>query len=152
MIMTYKNKLLISQPLFYTYHARHSHETWKLLMRTIQMKPVWGLFWVKEQRPLETVPIGPESGSPLTHWLMHPLLVLLLYFFRGTTTQIGFIWTTIAHATIILYLTCRLKAPLIHISDWWTFQCSINTENLKLWHTWEEWKVKHQNKQKVLII
>jgi hypothetical protein len=73
MIMTYNNKLLNSQPLFYTYHAWHSHETWKLLMRNIQMKPVWGLFWVKEQRPIKTVPTDNESESPLTHQLMHPL-------------------------------------------------------------------------------
>jgi hypothetical protein len=37
------------------------------------MKPSQGLFWLKKQRWLKTVPIGNEADVPLTHQLMVPL-------------------------------------------------------------------------------
>jgi hypothetical protein len=38
------------------------------------MKPVWGLFWSKEQTLLKIVPVGVEAGISLTHYLMDPLI------------------------------------------------------------------------------
>jgi hypothetical protein len=42
-------------------------------MMVVEMKPVWGLFWVKEQRSLQAVLVDGEAGIPLTHQLMYPL-------------------------------------------------------------------------------
>lgn len=38
---------------------------------------------------------------------------------------------------------------MIHISGWLTFQYSINTENLKMLHTWEKWPVRSQTPKQV---
>lgn len=37
------------------------------------MKPVQGLFWVKEQSSLQAVLVDGEAGIPLMHRLMYPL-------------------------------------------------------------------------------
>lgn len=37
------------------------------------MKPVWGLFLVKDQRQLKIVYINVEADIPLAHQLMDPL-------------------------------------------------------------------------------
>jgi hypothetical protein len=37
------------------------------------MKPIWGLFWAKEQRLLKIVPLGVEASIPLTHQPTDPL-------------------------------------------------------------------------------
>jgi hypothetical protein len=34
-------------------------------MRTVQLKPVWGLFWVKEHRSLRTIPMDLQVDIPL---------------------------------------------------------------------------------------
>jgi hypothetical protein len=42
-------------------------------MSPVQMKLVRGLFWAKALSSLKVLPIGIESGTPLTHELMDPL-------------------------------------------------------------------------------
>jgi hypothetical protein len=37
------------------------------------MKPVWGLFWVNQQRLCETVSMGAETGNSLMEQPMDPL-------------------------------------------------------------------------------
>jgi hypothetical protein len=37
------------------------------------MKPVWGLFWTKKQRPLKVAAMIAKAGIPLMHQLMDPL-------------------------------------------------------------------------------
>jgi hypothetical protein len=41
-------------------------------MTAVQMKLIWGLVWVKKQRPLKMVPMGTKAGFPLLHQLMDP--------------------------------------------------------------------------------
>jgi hypothetical protein len=38
----------------------------------VEMKPLWGLFWVKGQRPLKIIPMHMEVGIPLTHQSLGP--------------------------------------------------------------------------------
>lgn len=49
-------------------------ETYTQHMRIVQIKPIWGLFCMKEDRPLKVVPICAVTGNPLTHHLMCPLV------------------------------------------------------------------------------
>jgi hypothetical protein len=42
-------------------------------MRIDQIKPIWGLLCMKEERPLEVVPMSGDAGIPLhTHYLIGP--------------------------------------------------------------------------------
>jgi hypothetical protein len=41
-------------------------------MSLVQMKPIQGLFWVKESRLLTIVLMSVEASIPLTHQLMDP--------------------------------------------------------------------------------
>jgi hypothetical protein len=34
-------------------------------MRVVQMNHVWGLFWLKEYRPLKTAPMGTKTSNTL---------------------------------------------------------------------------------------
>lgn len=43
-------------------------------MRIVQMKPIWGHFFMKDKRPLKAVPVSAEAGIPLTRHLMVPLV------------------------------------------------------------------------------
>jgi hypothetical protein len=40
-----------------------------IIMRLVQMKPVCGLFWTEEYRPLKIFPMGAEAAIPFTHTL-----------------------------------------------------------------------------------
>jgi hypothetical protein len=43
-------------------------------MRVVQIKPIWGLFWVRQHKLLEAVPVSSQASIPPTHQLLDPLL------------------------------------------------------------------------------
>jgi hypothetical protein len=54
------------------YTILKKQKTEEFIVGVVEMKPVRELLWVKEQRPLTTVPMGDEAGIPMTHQPMDP--------------------------------------------------------------------------------
>jgi hypothetical protein len=47
-------------------------ESLNFILRLVQMKPIWVMFWIKEYGPFTVVSTGVVTGNPLMHQTMDP--------------------------------------------------------------------------------